>query len=223
MNNAGNGEEGAIPPDQPEARNLLKGAYETTYRWEKGFKGFSSDLEVILNGKSYKGRAEVQLPDQVKVLLSDMEAGKWAEGQIGMMAVHRAYRLFDAGDGKHSLSLGEFDLHPLGQLVRIHGDGLNTRYRIKENRILQINRNMGPVRFTINIQDSIKTSDGKYLNTRYVVYYFTPKGDLKQVESFNDDPKCVDEIYLPGRRRIFLSDGGEVSVKELLFSNHQLY
>lgn len=208
--------------DDPEARDLLRKAYETTYRWSKDFKGFKADLEVTVNGKSFKGNLEVRLPDQVKVSLPDPEISKWAEGQIEMMAVHRAHRVFDTSDGRHTLTLGEEDAHPLGRLVKIHGDGLNTRYRVKENRIIQINRNMGPVHFTINVQDAIRTLDGKNLNTRYVVYYFTPKGDLKQVESFNDDPEIVDGTYLPGKRRIFLSEKGEVFVKELKFSGHQV-
>jgi hypothetical protein len=220
MKNYEGKEEPVALSDDPEARDLLKRAYETTYRWNKEFKGFKADLEVTVNGKSFIGDLEVRLPDQVNVSLPDPEISRWAEGQIEMMAVHRGHRVFDSSDGKHTLTLGEQDAHPLGRLVQIHGDGLNTRYRVKENRIVQINRNMGPVRFTINVQDAIKTSDGKNLNTRYVVYYFTPKGDLKQVESFNDDPEIVDGTYLPGRRRIYLSEGGEVFVKELKFSGH---
>ncbi len=208
--------------DNPQARDLLRRAYETTYRWSQEFKGFSSSLEVALNGKRARGSATVRLPEEVKVSLGDPEIEKWAEAQIGMMATHRGYRTFDTSDGKNILTLGEEDSHPLGRLVLIHGDGLNSRYRVKDNRIVQINRNMGPVRFTINVQDSMITSDGKFLNTRYIVYYFTPKGDLKQAESFNDEPVEVNGVYLPGKRRVFFSEGGEASVKELIFSNHLL-
>lgn len=208
--------------DDPGARNLLRKAYETTYRWEKEFKGFSAGLEVIVNGKRFKGQVTVRLPEKIDVTLPDPEVQKWAEGQIEMMAVHRSHRDFDTSDGKNILSFGADDHSSLGTLIQIHGDGLNSRYRVKENRIVQINRNMGPVRFTINIQDSIKTQEGQHLNTRYVVYYFSPKGDLKQVESFNDDPEIVNGRYLPGKRRIFLAEAGEVSVKELIFSEHQL-
>ncbi|MFI5303174.1 MAG: DUF3386 family protein [Nitrospiria bacterium] len=208
--------------DEPEARKLLKEAYETTYRWDKDFKGFKANLEVIVDGKSTKGKTEVLLPDQIKVSLPEVEIKEWAEGQIQMMAVHRGHRVFETSDGKNVLTLDKEENPSLGNLVLIHGDGLNSRYRVKESRIVQINRNMGPVRFTINVQDSIKTKEGKFLNTRYVVYYFTPKGDLKQVESFNDDPVLIDGHFLPGRRRIFLSDKGEVHVKELIFSEHQL-
>ncbi|MBI1821691.1 MAG: DUF3386 family protein [Nitrospirae bacterium] len=208
--------------DDPQARDLLRRAYETTYRWSQEFKGFSSSLEVTLNGKSVKGSVTVRLPEEVKVSLGDPEIEKWAEAQIGMMATHRGHRTFDTSDGKNILTLGEADSHPLGRLVLIHGDGLNSRYRVKDNRIVQINRNMGPVRFTINVQDSIITRDGKFLNTRYIVYYFTPKGDLKQAESFNDEPVVVNGVYLPGKRRVFFSEGGEACVKELLFSNHLL-
>ncbi|MHB8481521.1 MAG: DUF3386 family protein [Nitrospiria bacterium] len=208
--------------DDPAARELLRRAYETTYRWSKEFKGFSASLEASLNGKTVKGNVTVRLPEEIRISLGDPEIEKWAEGQIGMMAVHRGYRTFETSDGKNILSLGEADSHPLGQLVLIHGDGLNSRYRVKDNRIVQINRNMGPVRFTINVQDSIITADGKFLNTRYIVYYFTPKGDLKQAESFNDEPVVVNGVYLPGKRKVFFSEGGEACVKELVFTHHLL-
>ncbi len=216
------GQEAVLVADDPKARELLRGAYETTYRWSKDFKGFSARLSAGVNGKMVEGRVEVRLPEEVSVTLPDPEISKWAEDQIGMMAVHRRYRSFDGSDGKHQLTLGESDSHPLGTLVQIHGDGLNTRYRVNQGRIVQINRNMGPVRFTINVQDSRATPDGKYLNTRYIVYYFTPSGDLKQVESFNDDPAVVDGLFLPGKRTVFFSEGGQVPVRQMIFSDHRL-
>lgn len=208
--------------DDPNARELLRKAYESTYRWPAGFNGFSASLEVTVNGKSCQGTVKVVMPETAEVSLPDGDLSEWVQDQIEMLAVHRRPRQFDESDGRHTLTFGEKDAHPLGRLVIIHGDGLNTRYRVRENRIAQVNRNMGPVRFTINIQDSISAPGGKFLNTRYIVYYFTPKGDLKQAESFNDDPVSIEGLLLPGKRTLFLSEGNEVCVKQMIFSDHQI-
>jgi len=208
-------------PDDPKARELLRRAFENTYRWTKEFKGFSADLTVVDNGKSFSGKVTVQTPQEVNLSLPDEALQTWAQGQIGMMAVHRGPRQFEESDGRYVLTLGEEDPNPLGQLLLIHGDGLKSRYRIKNGQITQINRSMGPVRFTINVEDSLKTPTGKHLTTRYTVYYFNPQDQtLKQVESYTDQHAIIDTLYLPGKRRIIFSDGGEVKVKTMEFEGH---
>ena len=147
---------------------------------------------------------------------------KWAQNQIGMMAVHRASRPFDESDGKYTLTFGPDDHHPLGQQIMIHGDGMNSRYRIKDNRIQQISRSMGKMSFTINVEEAMTTSDGKHLTTRYTVFYFSPDGQLTQAEAFTDRPFELKGVYLPGYRRIISNEKGGAIVRILEFKNHQL-
>ena len=209
--------------DDPAARDLLRLAFESTYRWHPAFKGFSARLSIQEAGKTVDGTVTVQLPDSVTLSLPDSNIQKWAEGQIGMMAVHRGHRSFDQADGRHTLTLGEDDHHPLGRLLVIHGDAMNSTYRVLGRQIRQINRSMGPVRFTINVEDSLNTPDGKHLTTRYTVYYFHPKdGSIKQVDSITDDHAVVEGVYLPGTRRIISAEGGEVRVRVMAFAGHTL-
>lgn len=209
--------------DDPKAREVLRRAFESTYRWKPDFKGFRARLAIREAGKQTEGDVLVELPETVEVSLSDGDAQKWAEGQIGMMAVHRGRRAFEQADGRHTLTLGEIDGHPLGRLLLIHGDGMNSRYRILANQIRQINRSMGPARFTINVEDSTATTDGRRLTTRYTVYYFNPQdGAIKQVDSITDVHAVVDGVYLPGTRRVIGAENGAVRVRMMEFSGHQL-
>jgi hypothetical protein len=217
------GAEPVTVADDLKAREVLRGAFESTYRWTPEFKGFRARLAVREAGKQAEGDVLVELPETVKVSLSDADAQKWAEGQISMMAVHRGHRAFDQADGRHTLTLGEDDGHPLGRLLLIHGDGMNSRYRILANQIRQINRSMGPVRFTINVEDSAATADGRRLTTRYTVYYFNPQdGAIKQVDSITDVHAIMDGVYLPGTRRVIGAENGAVRVRMMDFSGHQL-
>ncbi len=209
--------------DNPEARALLRKAFEKTARWQPNFKGFTADLEININGKVSKGSVTVKGPKEVQAALPDADLQKWAEGQIGMIAVHRGPRSFDESDGKFTLTLGEDLDHPFGPKVWINGDGMQSFYRIKGDRIVQINRKMPHMAFTINVEESATTADGKALTTRYTVYYYSPKdGKLANVESFTDSHTRVDQSDLPATRRIIGYENGEMVVKTLTFSNHKM-
>jgi hypothetical protein len=207
--------------DDPHARELLRRAFDRTARWRADFVGFTATLIVNDNGMEHRGTAKVTLPRTVEVTIAEAGLRQWAQQQLAMMAGHRAYRAFDQADGKFILTLGPEDVHPLGRLVYIHGDGMSSRYRLRDERICQIQRSMERVRFTINIEDTITTGDHKVLTTRFTVYYFSPStGQLTQVESFADDYTELRGVVLPKARRVTFADNGEARVRELILSEH---
>ncbi len=211
--------------DDPRARDLLRRAFEATARWPKDFQGFTADLTVNVNGNETNGSVLVKSPREVSVQLSDGDIQKWAQEQLGMIAVHRGPRSFDESDGKYTLTIEE-DAHPLGVKVTIHGS--NSYYRLKDNRITQINRKMAhpgmnPFAFTINVEESAVTKDQKNLTTKYTVYYYSPTdGTLTNVESFTDTHIRIGACDLPATRRIITYEGKQVVVKYLNFTNHSL-
>jgi Protein of unknown function (DUF3386) len=211
--------------DDPKARELLRQAFEKTARWQKDFKGFTADLTVNANGKETDGPVIVKGPRDVSVQLGDANVQKWAQEQLGMIAVHRAPRTFEESDGKYSLTMEE-DGHPFGTKLIIHGS--NSFYRLKDHRITQINRTMAhpgmtPLAFTINVEESAVTQDQKHLTTKYSVYYYSPTDKkLNNVECFTDTHVRMGSSDLPATRRIIAYDNGEVVVKNLTFTNHRL-
>ena len=211
--------------DDPRARDLLRRAFEATARWPKDFQGFTADLTVNVNGNETSGSVLVKSPREVSVQLSDGDIQKWAQEQLGMIAVHRGPRGFDESDGKYTLTMEE-DGHPLGVKLTIHGS--NSYYRLKDNRITQINRKMAhpgmnPFAFTINVEESAVTKDQKNLTTKYTVYYYSPTdGTLTNVESFTDTHLRIGACDLPATRRIITYEGKQVVVKYLNFTNHSL-
>ena len=211
--------------DDPNARALLRKAFEATARWQKDFTGFTAELTVNVNGKEFRGPVTVKGPREVSVQLDDADTQKWAQEQLGMIAVHRGPRSFEESDGKYTLTMEE-DGHPLGTKLIIHGS--HSFYRIKDDRITQINRSMAhpgmaPFAFTINVEESAVTQDGKNLTTKYTVYYYSPTdGKLNNVESFTDTHVRVGSSDLPATRRIISFENGTVIVKSLTFTNHTL-
>ncbi|MEC4671785.1 MAG: DUF3386 family protein [Candidatus Binatia bacterium] len=208
--------------DDPKARALMQKAFEKTARWPTGFGGFQADLCINIDGQETKGTVTVKGPKEVTVTLSNPELENWTQNQLAMIAVHRGPRSFQESDGKYSLTLDADDNHPLGPRLSIHGDGMGSSYRIKDERITQINRKMAHVAFTINVEESALTEDQKNLTTRYTVYYFSPKdGSLQNVESLTDTHVRVASADLPATRRIISYENGQVVTKTLLFENHK--
>jgi len=206
----------------PEAKALLRQAFEKTARWPEGFRGFSADLVCQDNGVTYKGSVQIPLPGDATVRLEGAPENiqKWAQNQVSMMAGHRAFRTFEMSDGRYAITFGKEDEHPLGRQILIHGDGMNSRYRIKDDRIQQIDRATERMKFTINIQETMETVDHLFLSTQYVVYYFSPQGQVTGVDSLTDHPVRVGDIDLPCHRRAILAEQGEVIVRLLQFKNH---
>ena len=162
----------------------------------------------------------VKGPREVSVQLGEGEVQKWAQEQLAMIAVHRGPRTFEESDGKYTLTM-EDDGHPLGTKLDIHGS--HSFYRVKDNRITQINRKMPHVAFTINVEESSTTQDQKQLTTKYTVYYFAPQdAKLRNVESFTDTHVRVGASDLPATRRIISYENGAVLVRTLTFTNHKL-
>ena len=208
--------------DDPKARELLRQAFEKTSRWPDGFGGFEADLSINVNGEVTKGKVTVKSSKEVEVSLPNEDLQKWAQGQISMIATHRGPRSFDDSDGKYNLSFAGQENHPQGPRISL-GDSMGSTYRIKDNRITQINRKMPYVAFTINVEDSAVTQDDKYLTTRYTVYYFSPKdGSLSNVESFSDTHTRVGNADLPATRRIISYEKGEMVTRTITFENHKL-
>ena len=209
--------------DDPKARALLREAFGNTARWQPDLQGFTADLRINVTGKETRGTVTVKGPRDVTVEVPDSDLQKWAQNQIGMIAVHRGPRTFEESDGKYALTVGEDSDHPLGPRLTIHGDGMGSSYRVKAGRITEINRKLPHIGFTINLEDSAVTADGKFLTTRYTVYYSSPKdGSLTNVESFTDSHTRVGASDLPATRRIISYENGEVVVKSLTFENHRM-
>jgi len=213
--------------DDPAAKELLRKAFESTSRWAKDFPGFAAELIVNDNGEIYKGSVEIKSREEMTINLEVPEEKKalsdWAKDSIGMITTHRAWRSFEESDGKSPVTFAEENNdHPLGKLILIHGDGMGSRYRIKDNRIQQISRDMSRMRFTINIEEAMKTEDGKSLTTQYVVFYFTGDNKLMKVDSFSDTHHILKGNYLPGKRRVISSQEGQPIVRTIEFKGHRL-
>lgn len=211
-----------VVEDDPQARATLKEVFENTARWPKGFNGFTADIAVNIDGQEESGAATVKGPKEIELSIKDENLKAFAAENLASIAMHRGPRSFDESDGKYKLTFGDDGIHPLGRSVIMNGDGMSSFYRVKDGRIQQINRRGQRFAFTINVEDSVKNPEGKYLTRKYSVFYFDPEnGALKDVESYADEYARVGSLDLPQYRRVINSRDGKVSVSSMKLSAHR--
>jgi hypothetical protein len=209
--------------DDAEAREAMQEVFSNTARWPVGFGGFTADVVANINGDEQKGTVTVKGPKDIEISIEEEKAKSFLNENLASIAMHRGPRSFEESDGKYKLVFGDDGTHPLGRKLVMGGDGMSSFYRIKDGRIQQINRQTPRFSFSINIEESKKNQDGKFLTRKYSVFYFNPetKG-LKDVESYTDEYTRVGEADLPEARRIINCEEGAISVSTMTLSNHKL-
>ena len=209
--------------DDIEARKAMQEVFNNTARWPADFGGFTADVVANINGEEQKGTVTVKGPKDIEISIEEEKAKGFLKENLSSIAMHRGPRSFEESDGKYKLVFGDDGTHPLGRKLVMGGDGMSSFYRIKDGRIQQINRQTPRFSFSINIEESKKTQDDKFLTRKYSVFYFNPetKG-LKDVESYTDEYMRVGEADLPETRRIINCEEGSISVSTMTLSNHKL-
>ena len=209
--------------EDPKARETLREVFGNTARWPQGFKGFTADVTVNIHGKEEVGTVTVTGPKDIETSIKDEKLKEFVTENLASIAMHRGPRSFDESDGKYKLVFGDEGTHPLGRSIIMGGDGMSSYYRVKDGRIQQINRKTPRMAFSINIEESVKNSEDKFLTKAYTVYYFHPEdGKLKDAESYTDKYTRVGEADLPEFRRIINSEEGEVITSTMTLSGHKL-
>ena len=212
----------ATQEDNADARAALKEVFGNTARWPAGFSGFTADVVVNINGKEEKGTVTAKNVKEIETTIQDEKAKGFLVENMTSIVSHRGPRTFEESDGKYNLAFGDEGTHPLGRIVSMGGDGMKSFYRIKDGRIQQINRTTPRMAFTINIEESVKNPDGKYLTHKYTVYYFNQEKGIKDVESYTDNYVRVGDADLPQYRRIINSESGTIEVNSMTLSNHKI-
>ncbi len=206
----------------PRAHGLLQAAHEAGYRFPADIAGFAADIEVSVNGDARRGPITLRSPRDLDLVLDADEATlDWVRHEIGSMAGHRWPTPYAESDGRWTLTINNEAGHPLGQLIEVHDDPFDSSYRLRDGRIAQINRQMGPTRFSINIHEHTRTVDGRTLPRSFtVVFWDTEQGRLTRTDVYQDRYVDIDGVYLPSQRRILRAEDSGISVHELALTNH---
>jgi hypothetical protein len=210
--------------NDPAAHDLLRGAQLTDYHFPDGFAGFSAEITYADAESQAVGAAAVRTPNEVMLEIdASQPAMEWIRRELSSMAAHRWPFEYEQGDGQLSLTFGANDGHPLGRLIEANGSRFALSYRVNEGRIVQINRQMGETRFSVNILEHVQTADTRLLPTYFTVSYWdVPGGRLIRSNAYSDRFALHEGILLPASRRVITVDDTGVTVRELTLTGYQL-
>lgn len=220
----------ATPPSSaskaPSASERMHAAHMARATWGKNFPGFTAQLEARIDDRVLKGTLQVAAGGQTKVEVDNAEASSWARTTLHSLVMHRAPGREPSSEPypPDRYQFGESaETHPLGRMILAPGEENHSSYRVRDNQILQVNRDTGKSRFTINVLENTRNAEGKYLPRAYTVTFWDSKtGAVQRTNVTHEEWKRVGRFDLPSLVTVVTSGSSERTVRQLRVSDHQL-
>ena len=156
-----------------DCRDDFRAAYENRYTWEPDFSGYQGTCLFEQNGQIVEGCFTVGADLKAQVSdIKDNDVHKAICGQLWEVAIHRVRRSFNQTHGQNTFTVGEND--NVGMEVIVGGKNIGDRYRIKNNIVTMVHRNIHGNLITIFTESVVETGKG-YLSRHYTSQYSNPK------------------------------------------------
>lgn len=214
-----------LPADAPSAASaldLFRTAYENRYIWDSQFPGYSATALIQQDGETYKGT--IRINRDLSVEINGIESEKAIDALsrgLRMLVTHRRSTPFAIAHKEHTFSLGKTDTSGAVQ-VNQQGNGTPSYYQVKDKKITQVNRIMGPVAVTVDLLDAQDTPAG-YLGTRYIATFkYIQTGDELDKLEFEDAYKKIGGYYIPARQIVRNLGSGNPGTTEITLTDIQL-
>jgi Protein of unknown function (DUF3386) len=185
------------------------------------FPGFSADVTVLSDEGTLDAQATIDASGVVTLSGDRSTLHDWVQEQLQSLVQHRM------PDGEVSegsvVFVPEPATHPLGRLIDLGEERMHSRYRLKDDVIREVNRTMGPSRFTISVLAIRRNDDGKYLPEAFTMTFWdVASGQLKRSLAYWNQWRRVGGFDLP-EHIIEVSAGSEgAKTRQLTLRNQRL-
>ena len=193
----------ALSPDpQAEtARTLLQTAYNYRYTWDKAFPGYQAEVAVRYQDTYVQGSVLLDPGLQVATKnVIDKDIRQVIMAQLQMVATQLHSTTFDQMHGQYQFAL----ISNEGNTAEIEEtqDESSARYIVKNQEMVQVNRNIGEFTVEIKTLDSLKTTEG-YLQTHFQAIFRNAKTtELIEQDDIRDSYEHIGNYYLLAKREI---------------------
>ena len=198
------------------AMQLLTQARASRAVWTD-FPGFSAQLQVKRNDRQASGTIRVDAKGGVELEgMGDITSG-FPEQQIDSLIMHRMPVSQFNEEAVYEASARS---HVLGTAVRLAEERMGSVYRIRDNVITEVNRNMEPLRFTISVLDVVRNEEGHYLPHVFTVSFWDQeKNLLHSNHTYYHEWQRIGSYDLPSKLVIVSSDSTSRDVLEMRFED----
>ena len=160
-----------------DCKEQFKKAYQNRYTWEANFLGYQGSCSFNdVNGNEIKGTFSISKDLEVIVYgVQDNLINKSIKSQLWEVGIHRIRRPFEEVHGENTFKVGDFN--EVGMEVIVGGKNKGDKYRIKNNVVTMVYRNIHGSLINIFTEEITNTGDG-YLSKRYSSQYLDPSTRL---------------------------------------------
>jgi hypothetical protein len=190
--------------------------------WDQ-FPGFAAEVSGSVDGRAFSGKTTVTATGDVSLELDDNVVKSSVEDQLHSIVTHRL------APSKHEgappvLRFADRDAsHPLGRLLTFDGGQFASSYRVLDDRITVVNRNLGGGNMTITVLDDVRNAEGKQLPQSYTVQYWKAEnGELDRTESISNRWTRVGRYDLPASITVRTASKAGLTVRNLQLAKHKL-
>jgi hypothetical protein len=182
------------------------------FTWEKdGHSGTGSFNSVLhkRGGTTYTAEGTEQVPADVKE-------------HIGSLIGHRTPPTAAAPKHNTPAYIIVVEDDDRGPLIQTVGDQMNSTQRIKDGKMVQVNRMMGGKRFTIDVTEFEKSPDGSHFYPSAFTVTWWDAGSGKKVEKqiyTTQGFYVVDDQMFPKAEKVVSEKDGKTSTLELRYSD----
>ena len=208
---------------EADAHALLQAARDHREVLGANFPGFRGRLRIRLDEDQYSGSLLFRPPNTVEVKLENKEVLRSVEQTLRSMIFHRVPPpKRNAGQPKHELTLAPPGSHRLGRKVFLGGP-YQSSYRIRDNQILEVDRQMGDGHLVITVLENRVTPDGRHLPRHFLVTLFDGEtGALKSASAVTDEYIEVKGNFVPQRRQTTRAKKGGTENLDILIEKIEL-
>lgn len=206
--------------EELSANELLERARDARATWQD-FPGFTAKMRLATDEEFATGEIIVSADGDVRLQGFDGIDTKAAQSRLDSLIQHR---FAGGGPGEDVEYVDEATEHPLGKLLRFKGDEkLHSAYRVRDDVITEVNRETGPMRFTISVLEIHRNPEGRYLPQAFnVSFWDSASGELKSTETHLNLWTRIDRFDLPQRLLIISGDKQGKRALECKLSDHRL-
>ncbi|NOK59180.1 MAG: hypothetical protein GFH27_549283n359 [Chloroflexi bacterium AL-W] len=207
---------------EARARALLQGAFAQQYTFPQRFSGFRADVVVQNNDRQCSGHIVANTSRNIEVVLDDKAIQQLVRREIQSFIIWHQYIPVAERIGTYPLILDRSP-HPLGVCIKLHGERLETHYRVRDDSITERYRGTAPESTTIQILEHHHIPDGRVL-PRYSITFFCKQGSgrLVQSEARIDQHIDICGIWLPMFRQVSTAASGNMMVYSMHLHSHWL-
>lgn len=188
------------------ARDIFAQAYAKRYTWDAQFPGYQAEVSVNDGGQLDHGLVQVKPDFQVVVRdIDDPEVSELVSNQLKMETIHRRRVPFDTRHSEDTYTLEGSDRDGVF-VIREVGPSGEARYKVQDNKIIQVNRRLGDVAVTVDTLGFITPPEGNLFNRFRSTFRDPDSNEVLGVEEVEDFHEKIGNYYLLTNRKIRSSD-----------------